>query len=173
MEAPEELAARLMKGLAELPRRDKAQRANTAALAATAKALNEQISALPHELRQLLLTADSGFAAKGDWVSDAIDKQTELVNKLARATSMVASWHGTDGDVHERTFVIRGNIRGWAHRWRTTDRGTAQVDTDPDFVAFATACLKAADIHGDYPAILTAALAPDWRTAVARPPEDC
>ena len=62
-------------------------------------------------------------------------------------------------------FVIRGHIRGWAHRWREEDRGDAQIASDPAFVEFAAACLAAAGIDGNHGKIIEQALRPDWRTA--------
>lgn len=133
------------------------------ALAEVADSLHEQLSSLPGQTRTLIHTADSGFAATGQWVDDTIEAQTQQIKKLARATRMVATWLGPSGAQAERVFVIRGNIRGWAHRWRKEDKGSAQVESDPEFVAFAADCLAKAGIAGDHAAMIAKALRPDWR----------
>jgi len=167
MDSPEELARRLTASLAQPAARDRvATTADEAsALAALAANLHTSLAALPGETRRLIHAADSGFASTGQWVDDAINAQTEQVRKLARATGMVASWLAADGAAAERVFVTRGHIRGWAHRWRKEDKGTAQVDSDPAFVTFASACLAQAGITGDHASMIKKALGPDWRTA--------
>jgi len=165
MNSHEELARRLTAGLEQLP-----GQSNAATTAAAAEALAEltermhrQLASMPPETRRLIHTADSGFASTGQWVDDAIEAQTQQLKKLARATRMVATWLGPGGNEAEQSFVIRGNIRGWAHRWRKEDKGTAQVDSDPAFVAFASQCLTAAGISGDHAAMIERALGADWR----------
>ena len=166
MDTQEELARRLVAGLYEFPARDTAAEITAAKdLAEITEHLYQQLTELPAETRQLLLTADSGFAAKGSWVDAAIEAQNQQMKKLTRAANMVASWHGDAGNEVERIFVIRGNIRGWAHRWRTEDKGPAQVDSDPDFVSFASGCLAIANVAGDHATLIAAALGSDWRTA--------
>ena len=167
MNKQEELARRLTAGLEQLPAQctDATMAAAVNSLAKLTADMHEQIAALPAETQRLIHTADSGFAATGQWVDDAIEAQTLQLKKLARATHMVATWLAPEGAEAERVFVIRGNIRGWAHRWRTEDRGIAQVDSDPEFVAFAADCLARAGIAGDHEAMIKNALAQDWRTA--------
>jgi hypothetical protein len=167
MDTPKELARRLSVGLEDLAARESQHiTANEAGdLAATAARFHQQLTSLPDAARHQVQTANSGFAASGAWVDDAIQKQNNEVKKLARATAMVATWLGPEGIAAERSFVIRGHIRGWAHRWRQQDQGLAQVDSDPAFVAFASDCLTQAAIASDHEAIVTAALAADWRTA--------
>jgi hypothetical protein len=167
MDSPEELARRLTASLAQPAARDRvATTADEAvSLAALAANLHTSLAALPAATRRLIHAADSGFASTGQWVDDAINAQTEQLRKLARATGMVASWLAANGAAAERVFVTRGHIRGWAHRWRTEEKGTAQVDSDPEFVAFASACLTHAGITGDHASMLKKALGPDWRTA--------
>jgi len=166
METQEELARRLVAGLEQLSRRNTDVTAAEAAnnLADLTERLVQQLGALPAETRRLIHTADSGFAAAGAWVDNAIDAQNQQLKKLARATRMVATWHGPDGLEAERVFVTRGHIRGWAHRWRKEDKGPAQVDSDPGFVTFASNCLAKAGIAGDPIGMLEKALCPDWRT---------
>ena len=168
MDTQEELARRLAAGLSQLSPRDSAATAVEAAnsLADLTERLAQQLTALPAETRRLIHTADSGFASAGTWVDDAIDAQNQQLKKLARATKMVAAWHGPNGTEVERIFVIRGNIRAWAHRWRKEDRGPAQVDSDPDFVAFAADCLTKAGITGDHHGMIEQALRADWRTGI-------
>lgn len=167
MDSHEELARRLTAGLEQLP--SQGTDANTFAaadsLAKLTERMHRQLASLPAETRRLIHTADSGFAATGQWVDDAIEAQTQQLQKLARATQMVATWLGPDGEKAEQVFVIRGNIRGWAHRWRKEDKGTAQVDSDPAFVEFASVCLAKAGITEDHAAMLEKALGSDWRTA--------
>ena len=162
METPQELAARLTAGLARLAEREKNPAATQ--LAKTTEQLSQQLSELPEDLRQLIHTAESGFPVSGGWVDDTIAKQDQQIEKLARAAGMVASWYGPDGLAIERTFILRGNIRGWAHRWRTAEKGTAKPDTDPAFVEFATECLCAAGIEGDATEHVRCAVHADWRT---------
>jgi hypothetical protein len=168
MDTQEELARRLVAGLEQLSARDAAATAAESAhsVADLTERLHQQLADLPEDSRRLIHTADSGFAATGAWVDAAIDAQTQQLKKLARATQMVAAWLGPNGAELERVFVIRGNIRGWAHRWRKQDKGTAQVDSDPGFVEFAADCLTEAGITGDHPAMIEKALGSDWRTAV-------
>ena len=167
MNSHQELARRLTAGLEQLP--SQGADANTAAaansLAKLTESMQQQLASMPDEARQLIHTADSGFAATGQWVDEAIEAQTQQLKKLARATRMVATWLGPDGNEAEQAFVIRGNVRGWAHRWRKEDKGAAQVDSDPEFVAFAAECLAKAGIAGDHEAIIKKALGSDWRTA--------
>jgi hypothetical protein len=167
MDNPKELARRLTVGLDDLAARESQHiTANEAGdLAATAARFHQQLTSLPDAARQRVQTANSGSAASGAWADEAIQKQNDEVKKLARAAAMVATWLGPNGAVAERSFVIRGNIRGWAHRWSKEDKGAAQVDTDPAFVAFASDCLTQAAIAGYHKAIVTAALGADWRTA--------
>jgi len=167
MDSPEELAGRLTASLAQVPARDRssATPAAVTALAALATDLHQALAALPADTRRLIHAADSGFASTGQWVDDAIEAQTQHISKLARATGMVANWLAPDGAACERVFVIRGHIRGWAHRWRTEARGAATVDGDPAFVAFATACLTQAGIAGEHATMIDKALGSDWRTA--------
>ena len=167
METPEVLAARLGEGLKALQERGSLpfDSATSRALEYAARRLNETLTALPPEVRRVLHAADSGFAADGSWVEDAIRAQDEQVHKLARAAGVLAGWLGPDGLAAEELFFIRGNIRGWAHRWRTEERGPAQPDTDPAFMEFASDCLQRADIGGDPIGLITAALGKDWRTA--------
>lgn len=73
--------------------------------------MHQQIAALPAATRRLTNSADSGFAATGQWVDDAIEAQTQQPKKLTRATHLVATWLNLDGKEAERAFVIRGNIR--------------------------------------------------------------
>ena len=173
MDTSTELARRLVAGLHNLP----AQRAHQSsadtvtALARLSAQLEQLLAALPDDAQQLIHAADSGFPASGAWVDEAIANRTDNIKKLARATGMVATWVGQDGATVERTFVIRGNIRGWAHRWRTEDKGPAQVDSDPDFVAFATDCLQQAGLADDATAIIAAALGSNWRTAPQPAPQ--
>ena len=167
MDKPEELARRLTAGLKQLP--SQGTDASTAEavldLATLTEALHQKLASLPHNIRLLIHTADSGFASSGQWVDDAINAQTHQLKTLARATAMVATWAGPEGDNAEQAFVIRGNIRGWAHRWRKEDKGTAQVASDAEFVAFAADCLTKAGIAGNSQATIEQALGSDWRTA--------
>jgi hypothetical protein len=167
MDNQDELARRLTAGLEQLPSQGSdASSAETAdSLAKLTERMHQQLASLPDETRRLIHTADSGFAATGQWVDDAIEAQSQQLRNLARATQMVATWLGPNGDEAERVFVIRGNIRGWAHRWRKEDNGTAQVDSDPGFVTFAADCLAQAGIAGDHAAMIAKALSSDWRTA--------
>ena len=167
MDTPETLAGRLRDGLQALRARGPLpfDSATGQALANAARTLNENLAALPPELRRALHTADSGFASGGSWVDDAIRAQDQQVTKLARAADVLASWLGPDGLAAEELFFIRGNVRGWAHRWRTEERGPAQPDADPAFMEFASDCLQRADIAGDRVRLITAALGKDWRTA--------
>jgi len=169
MDNQAELARRLTAGLEQIALRDDSLTtpATASTLAELATNMHMQLAALPAETRLLLHTADSGFAASGQWVDDAIEAQTQQMKKIARATQMVATWLGPDGGDAQRVFVIRGNIRGWAHRWRKEGKGPAQVDSDAEFVAFATACLVKADIAGDHETIIAKALGSDWRTAAS------
>jgi hypothetical protein len=166
MDTQEELARRLVTGLEQLSPRDTDITAVEAAsrLADLTERMVQQLASLPAETRRLIHTADSGFAAAGAWVDEAIDAQNQQLKKLARATRMVAAWHGPNGAETERVFVNRGNIRGWAHRWRQEDKGTAQVDSDPGFVSFASDCLTKAGISGDHIRMIEQALRSDWRT---------
>jgi hypothetical protein len=167
MDTITELASRLVAGLNNLPAQQAKQRSAAAlqTLADLSQQLQQHLTALPDDTQQLIHTADSGFPASGQWVDDAIAARKDNIKKLARATGMVATWVSPDGAAAERTFVIRGNIRGWAHRWRTEDKGPAQVDSDSDFMAFATDCLKQAGITENAAATIAAALGADWRTA--------
>ena len=167
MDTPEELAKRLIAGLDQLPDRSEALAAAAAAqsFAAAAEQTRQQLEALPDDLARLLQTADSGFPAAGAWVEAAMGERGKQVGKLARAALMVAEWHGNDGALSERMFVIRGNIRGWAHRWRTDGKGSAQVDDDPAFVEFAQQCLALAGIEDPQGDVISKALRSDWRTA--------
>lgn len=167
MDSPAELARRLTASLAQPAARDSSATTADAAseLAAQTADLHKTFAALPVETRRLIHAADSGFAATGQWVDNAITAQTEQLKKLARATGMVASWLAADGAAIERVFITRGHIRGWAHRWRKEDKGTAQVDDDPAFVDFASACLAQAGITGDHASMIKKALGSDWRTA--------
>ena len=166
MDSPAELARRLTANLAQPAARDTiiTTADDARALAALAADLHKKLAALPADTRRLIHAADSGFASTGQWVDDAINAQTEQVKKVARATGMVASWLAADGAAAERVFVMRGHIRGWAHRWRKEDKGTAQVDSDPAFVTFASACLAQAGITGDHTSMIKKALGSDWRT---------
>jgi hypothetical protein len=172
MDSHRELARRLTAGLEQLTPHssDVTTPEEARAIAELAAAMHDKLAALPAETRHLLHTADSGFAASGQWVDDAIEAQTQQLKKLARATRMVATWLGPDGAAAEQIFVVRGHIRGWAHRWRKADKGTAQVDSDPEFVAFAAECLAQAGIAGDHKDMITKALGADWRTAPATSP---
>jgi hypothetical protein len=167
MDTPAELARRLIAGLEQLsPRGAVATEVEAARnLADLTERMVQQLAEIPAETRRLIHTADSGFASAGAWVDGAIDTQNGQLKKFARATQMVATWHGPDGAEVERVFVVRGHIRGWAHRWRKEDKGAAQVGTDPDFVAFAESCLKEAGIVGDHTGMIHKALGSDWRTA--------
>ena len=166
MDTPEELAHRLAAGLAQVPERDTAATAAEASrtLDDLSERLHQQLTALPPDIRRLIHTADSGFASTGAWVNAAIDAQNQQLAKLARATHMVATWHGPNGAEAERVFIMRGNIRGWAHRWRKEGKGTAQVESDPDFVAFASQCLTKAGVDGNHAVRIEQALRSDWRT---------
>ena len=167
MDTPETLAGRLRDGLQTLRTRGPLPFDSSAgrALADAAGSLNENLAALPPEIRRALHTADSGFASSGSWVDDAIRAQDQQVQKLARSAYVLAGWLGPDGLAAEELFFIRGNIRGWAHRWRTEERGPAQPDSDPAFMEFAADCLQRADVAGDPVRLITAALGKDWRTA--------
>jgi hypothetical protein len=162
------LADRLITGLAQLTTRDSVAPPADAVnnIADLSERLYQQMADLPADTRQLIHTADSGFASSGAWVDDAIDAQTQQLKKLARAANMLATWHSPNGVDAERVFVIRGNIRGWAHRWRKEDKGPAQIDSDPGFVAFASECLTTAGVAGDHAMIVEKALKSDWRTNV-------
>jgi hypothetical protein len=168
METQKELARRLVAGLEQLPARSTvaATAEATAHLADLTNRLYQQLMALPAETRRLVHTADSGFAFIGTWVDEAIEAQNQQIQKLVRATGMVATWHGSEGAKTEQVFVVRGNIRGWAHRWRKEDKGTAQVGDDPGFTDFASGCLIQAGIDGDHTDIIEKALRSDWRTCV-------
>ena len=165
MDTQEELARRLAAGLEQLSPRDTELTAVEAAnsLADLTERMVQQLASLPAETRRLIHTADSGFAAAGAWVDEAIDVQNQQLKRLARATRMVAAWHRPNGTETERVFVIRGHLRGWAHRWRKEDKGTAQVDSDPGFVSFAAGCLTKAGISGDHIGMIEQALRSDWR----------
>ena len=162
------LADRLITGLAQLTTRDSVAPPADAVnnIADLSERLYQQMADLPADTRQLIHTADSGFASSGAWVDDAIDAQTQQLKKLTRAANMVATWHSPHGADAERVFVIRGNIRGWAHRWRKEDKGPAQVEEDPGFVAFASECLTKASVAGDHTVIIQKALQSDWRTNI-------
>ena len=166
MNSQEELARRLVAGLTQLPVRDTSAAASEAAdqLADLTERLHQQLIALPAQTRISIHTADSGFASAGAWVDEAIDAQNQKIQKLVRATRMVADWHGPDGAETERVFVIRGHIRGWAHGWRKEDKGVAKFDSDPNFVAFASDCLTKAGIDGDHTDMIDKALRSDCRT---------
>ena len=138
---------------------------DAARLAALATQLSAALGELSPAARLLVHTADSGFAVTGKWVDDAIAAQDKAVKNIARGTQVMAGWLGPGGPEIERTFFIRGHIRAWAHRWRTEDKGPAQVDSDAEFLAFATDCLKQAGIQGDYRELIGKALLKDWRTA--------
>ena len=167
MDNPEDLAHRLNVGLEKLAARGEGASSASEAqvFAELANNLTQHLAAMPDETRRLIHTADSGFASSGKWVDDAIETQNQKIKKLARAAKMVATWLGQDGKEAERVFIIRGNIRGWAHRWRKEDRGPAQVDSDHEFVSFASDCLTKADISGNHEALIEKALGSDWRTA--------
>lgn len=167
MDSPAELGRRLTVGLEQLPSPGTTTGTAAAAqsLAELTEHLQQELRALPADTRRLIHTADSGFAASGQWVDEAIEAQTQHIKKLARATRMVATWLEPDGEEAERVFVMRGHIRGWAHRWRKADKGTALVASDPAFVAFAAECLAAAGIAGDHTSMIAKALGADWRTA--------
>ena len=174
MDSHQELARRLNAGLEHLATRTSPLTTPEEArsLADLAAAMHDKLASLPAETRRLIHSADSGFAASGQWVDDAIEAQTQQLEKLARATRMVATWLGPDGATAEQAFVIRGHIRGWAHRWRKADKGTAQVASDHEFVGFASECLAQAGIAGDHKGMITKALGPDWRTAPATSPQE-
>jgi hypothetical protein len=166
MNKPEELAGRLKAGLDKFVGRDAPATTSDGAqaFADLATKIDQQLAALPAETRHLLHTADSGFSSHGEWVDKAIEQQGQQLGKLARAAQIVATWLGPDGEQAERVFLIRGNVRGWAHRWRGEDKGTGQVETDPEFVTFATECLLSAGIEGNHREIIEKALQSDWRT---------
>ena len=170
METPETLAGRLRDGLQALRSRGPLpfDCATGQALADAAASLNEYLAALPPEIRRALHTADSGFASGGSWVDDAIRAQDQQAAKLARAARVLAGWLGPDGLTAEELFFIRGNIRGWAHRWRTEKRGPAQPDADPAFMEFAADGLQQADIAGDPVRLITAALGKDLALSLSR-----
>jgi hypothetical protein len=167
MDSSAELARRLSDSLANLAdRHDRvAQTAAAQNFAAAAEQLKRQLETLPNDLRYLLQSADSGFPATGQWVDDAIARQASQLAKLARSARMVADWHGPDGRFAERMFLIRGHIRGWAHRWRTEGKGPAQAGEDADFMEFARSCLEQAGINERQEDIIKAALRNDWRIA--------
>ena len=168
MDTSDALASRLIAGLAQLYTRDNVAPPADAVnnIADLSERLYQQMTNLPADTRRLIHTADSGFASSGAWVDEAIDVQTQQLKKLARATNMVATWHSPNGVDAERVFVIRGNIRGWAHRWRKEDKGPAQVEEDPGFIAFASECLTKASVAGDHTVIIQKALQSDWRTNI-------
>ena len=132
MDTQEELARRLVTGLEPLSPRDTDITAVEAAsrLADLTERMVQQLASLPAETRRLIHTADSGFAAAGAWVDEAIDAQNQQLKKLARATGMVAAWHGPNGVETERVFVIRGHIRG-CHHAKGTAIGSGVRDAKP------------------------------------------
>jgi hypothetical protein len=165
VDSPAELSRRLVAGLDALAQRGPVSISvsDAAATAELAAGLTERLETMPETVRRLLHTADSGFAATGEWVDAAIKQQDTAVHRLARAARVVAEWAG-DAE-RERTFLIRGHIRGWAHRWRREERGPAQADSDPEFISFAADCLAQAGIVGDHVTMIAAALRKDWRSA--------
>lgn len=167
LEAPAELARRLRDGLNAMDSRGPRDISpdDAARLAELATQLSATLGELSPAARLLVHTADSGFAVTGKWVDDAMAAQDQAVEHIARGAQVMVGWLGPDGLEAERTFLMRGNIRAWAHRWRTEDKGPAQVDSDAEFLAFATDCLKQAGIQGDYRELIGKALSKDWRTA--------
>lgn len=167
MKDPGELALILSRALAELASRPaySLDAAAARAIAETGAALTSQLASLPEDMRQLLHAGDTGFASAGAWVDKSIQQQDKQISDVTRGATVLASWLGPDGRQAERLFLIRGHIRSWAHRWRTRELGSAQVDADPAFVNFAGECLHRAGLDGDYLSLIADALRKDWRTA--------
>ncbi|MEC9375091.1 MAG: hypothetical protein VYA80_01825 [Pseudomonadota bacterium] len=167
MDKSQELADRLVKGLEKLSSIDipKSAEKQSGDFSLLANKLNQAIHVLPGDIRRLIHTADTGFASNGEWVNENIKQQNIQIEKLARAAKMVSIWLSSEGAEVEKNFIIRGNIRGWAHVWRKEEKGTAKIESDLKFIEFAKDCLSRAGINDNQTERIDKALGSDWRTA--------
>ena len=166
MDKSQELADRLVEGLEKLNSINSSPEAEEALNFSTlANKLNQALHILPNDIRKLIHTADTGFASNGQWVDENIKQQNSQIKKLARAAKMVSIWLSPEGDEAERAFIIRGNIRGWAHVWRKEKKGTAKIESDLKFIEFAKDCLSRAGINDNQTERIDKSLGSDWRTA--------